>query len=597
MIQIPQEVRTLLKRDSVYKHFRAVFEDGTPDICNRHILKESLKLRESVFSGDSFTFGAAEAPTIQFETVGVGNILGKWFQAWLEIDASTLPRSMQVDMPDLEMPVYPIALGRFCVTACPRNHGAMVQRRVAASANPGTGGIHLGESLENIINTRWVLPKSARTKIPIDFSTLLLIAGYEQANPDYIETILDETGIQMPGNAQFQVNLSVTDTADHPNAAAGAIVIPSSGRYVAVDVGAIVGSVPGPAAAFAGFGDFIPKPDLSGYAHDLAAQIWSMHPGDIGFVSKGAFGSVEPVTLDFLEDWLSNTWLPLCPELRPHYIYTVNGSNEQHLFHQPFGEWFSPVTALKYAYGVRYVVPLSIAAPTPPDPEYYPLVDGGETVTYRLCTYNVPDSAKNAVDKITYALDGQKMPKAEGGGILFQREDVEKAIRAALELRGAFGQYSRGGGAKLLRLSNENPLRISRGMYEECWWDEYDLEPIGSISYRLADEDNAYTFGDGRSTYALACSDIFGLMKSPTEEEIEAILAAELVPALKRLKYTPIDLTARGLPYLEAGEAIIVEAEDGTEVESLVLTRELSGIQHLTDAIDADGITIVEVDT
>ena len=72
-----------------------------------------------------------------------------------------------------------------------------------------------------------------------------------------------------------------------------------------------------------------------------------------------------------------------------------------------------------------------------------------------------------------------------------------------------------------------------------------------------------------------------------TEEEVAA-LCEYMAEKISHIKYTPCSVTAKGLPWIEAGDTIDVLTKKGG-FESIILRRTLSGIQGLVDDIEAKG--------
>ena len=89
MLNIPESVKTLFKRDGVRKNFRVHFPNGElSDITNENVVQESVKFTESLCSQDVLKFGLTEASVIEFETVGIGNMYGMTIECGIEIDLS-----------------------------------------------------------------------------------------------------------------------------------------------------------------------------------------------------------------------------------------------------------------------------------------------------------------------------------------------------------------------------------------------------------------------------------------------------------------------------------------------------------------------------
>ena len=87
MLDIPSVVTARLKSDTVKKNFRVQFPNGEyNDITNENIVYESVRFSESICSQDTFRFGLAESSRIEFETVGIGNMLGMQIACFCEVD-------------------------------------------------------------------------------------------------------------------------------------------------------------------------------------------------------------------------------------------------------------------------------------------------------------------------------------------------------------------------------------------------------------------------------------------------------------------------------------------------------------------------------
>lgn len=91
MLNIPQNIQSLIKSDSVYKNFRVKFcGSGKNDLTNSDIVQDSVKFTESLCSRNSFQLGLCESPQIEFETVGVGDISGQTIECSIELDCESI---------------------------------------------------------------------------------------------------------------------------------------------------------------------------------------------------------------------------------------------------------------------------------------------------------------------------------------------------------------------------------------------------------------------------------------------------------------------------------------------------------------------------
>ena len=177
--------------------------------------------------------------------------------------------------------------------------------------------------------------------------------------------------------------------------------------------------------------------------------------------------------------------------------------------------------------------------------------------------------------------------------------DFPKVLNGWLEINSAFAASDRFGGFKIIRIDNTSPSPVIPGEYRQMWFDEYNVEPIGTIRYAYTDEAGEeqivdYQFGDGASIYDMTDNEILKPMGGADPSVIEAILDASFIPHLAPVNFVPVDLSMKGLPYLEAGDALSVTAQDGTVCNSYALRQEISGVQVLEAQIDSQSGLIIE---
>ena len=168
-----------------------------------------------------------------------------------------------------------------------------------------------------------------------------------------------------------------------------------------------------------------------------------------------------------------------------------------------------------------------------------------------------------------------------------------------LEINAQFGRLSRSGAYELLNLSTLSPIQIIPGEYSGFWWDEYDVLPIGTIKYSFMDKDNNeivifYQFDSGGSLYDMTTNEILAEFAGADETAINAVLDAYFIPHLGPIAFTPIDLTMKGLPYIEAGDYLAAAAEDGETAYSFAMRQEISGVQILESQIESSSGDIIE---
>lgn len=220
MLNVPSAVITHYLSNNYKKGIRIHFQDGDiDDITNDNIVYESFTFKESTCSSSSFSFGLCEKSSIEFETVGIQNILDKIIECYIEIDTSdefeentyvsqnvgnnqqntsvtirtytaagryiTDEDNCNTTIGDeAERGVYSIPLGVFKVESCPRNKSNMDHRNVTACST----GIKDNTSMSDF--TRWQLAQLHKNEEYILYLPQFIDCNVKRFNwkNDYVES-------------------------------------------------------------------------------------------------------------------------------------------------------------------------------------------------------------------------------------------------------------------------------------------------------------------------------------------------------------------------------------------------------------------------
>lgn len=614
MLDIPEAVKALFDRDSIRKNFRAVFDVNRPDITNANIVAESLSFSESISSSDSLSFGSAEASVLQFETVGLPNMMGLWFTAFIEIDASTLPEELQTVRPDLDFPIYALPLGRFVVTENQRNHERMVHRQVVAMSEQQSSDGYSTDTLRNTCRWTCTSNKPAELYIPLRGDTALLIAGFDQElTPEYFTTLttatVDISNVQRPSSQMGTRSLGMYQSQEGTTQLSYGTLGLSSSYSMPTDVETATG------AYFADI-DFdqhkkIEYDELIQWFKDLIIRSGGAYTKE--GVSGGSGTVAREMTPEEIETQLRRV-LPVGLVSSPASLGYAGGRTgvvwsadmemgSRSAVFAPILDRNSPggTFGIGYTYGVylagrNFITdpPIQWARSIIADPE---AIARG-TISLEVKRYAKPAADRNVFDDIKTEVKTTATPLDEGGYSLdFDLTELSKLSMSFLELSGNFTRYGRDGSKQAAKLEKVNPVIIQRHQYESCWWDEYDISPVGAIEYSINGTTYTHTIGPGMSVYSIAHPEIFEKVEGLTEEKANEIIDAFLAPSITDITFTPYNLDAIAMPYLEAGDYVNIIAEDGTVVESFVLERQITDHGRLIDTIKANGVTIEEAVT
>ena len=603
MLTIPAKIQDLYKVGNAWKNFRAIFVDGSSaPIRNGDIVRESLKFTESVCSDNVFRFGGCERSMIEFESVGVDNILGKLLDCYIEIDTTSLSAAelsaiaadpgdgtlvMAADS-DIGCGYYRIPLGRFRVAKCPRDHRATTHRQITAYSPKYWRLSPIEEA-----KLMWYTGKKTKTIDPERF--LLANVGYWA--PGFMES-QGWSKTQVRSWSDFSAAQTISFTANIEGLSGYTRKLRATGTYKTLDV-------------------------LSYTMGFQTGDMAGIHLGDID-----AAGMVEWLNgwLDDV-DWISTdaSWGPIQIRGAGDFIRYGLGSAEHAV---PFVEYYDPVpyklqaavlTGDAEVWDTANVVPDAGGAPIPNNKSA-----GAWTVSVPVSvTLELLDANDNVIDDFTAAV-GNDTPAIykwtdsdpdtaatisltppvtdtvawtdTSGNIYTWRSwlgvEADTVIRGWMEINGSLLSPGRGL-PKILQLSQASPAALTDGDVSNFWWDEYTIEQIGSVTYLFGkdhDQMGQMAVGSGGSLYDMTDNGLLDLAPGATAGAIQAMLSRRMTGGLMDLNsYAPAEAEMPCWPWLEAGDALEFTAGDNTVVDTYIMQRTVSGVQLLWDEITAPG--------
>ena len=600
MLNIPSEVKVLFSRDSVHKNFHVHFPNGeSSDLTNDDVVSESVVFTESLCSQQYFKFGLAEASSVAFTAVNIPNVRGAVMQCAIEIDVSSLGATWITNHPvDSSLAFlepqtvllsgsyyYRVPYGEFVVDSCPRDHGAMFRRQITAYTEQTDtimepGGLILSAMVPY---DKTFLPsvKSLVHGLIQSRGELLVTDGYSAASQRLIDISL---AVDPEGNYQFELwdadQTEITARIEfHCRAKlAGANQTDRSGLY-GLELGTMAEQMLDVYDAFRkldeyGWQFYGPQAQASHRISDALLSIWVGRP-TLSFNSVKTSNSVGhyfpfrdlPCFYPFRDGEMKfSVSVPV--ELEA-YLCDASWNHLETVWSFDLSSDAASVNLVTYTDSNRRPgIALSIA-PTLTEKE-------------KLYVYAKQRELKLSTFSYTKA---------------FSLPDL---LQGYLEIMGEFLAPSRTGGQKLLSLSNSSPISIGADDWSEFWWDENEISPIGEIDVTYSDgkEEQTQTIvvdEGGGSVYDMSDNEVLRSAEL-TEAAVIQILTDNFMPKAAAVNFTPVDLEMRGLPYLEAGDAITMTAKDGTTVTSYILRQEISGIQNLQASVTSTNGELMEVE-
>lgn len=627
MLNIPQAVQDLFLSGTVHKNLRVHFPNGErADITNDQIVKESMKFNESLCSRDALKFGMSEASTIEFETVGVENILGMTIEVGIEVDTSSLTaaqiRAIQYGTydgtlvlaadSDLGHGYYRVPLGVFVVTACPRSHGAMTHRRVI-----GYSAYYvMGDDLAPF--NAWKLDQTYYDDGVNEFNVgdeFILSNIYADIPASLVSTYFSQMSLETSAYSVAQMqDLIVADVK----------------TYHGVTFG---GQEAGSLRALGCMHEGVMYTYEAGYSSCPLFQTLAMDAEQARQALRATvarcFSNEQVENAYYVDEYGRNVYLSydefvdsftddLLPPIRI-VIPTGSGSYLHNLTYYvkanaaDFSRIFSGSGT--YTKTIVYV------------PTYYGIVDfaypnwfysiDGESAGFWYSLHAatggtiydlIPRFGSNLGEAYVAPTGEKKVSRRKmfsySGGV-----NISALVDGMLETQGVFGKVSRLGGLIFFSLRNmptgtpsqndqsvSMPADVSLGNVDDLWWDEVDIDKIGVVVYvyRDSEADKEYTFtvqigdADG-SVYRMVNNEYIRLYGDNfSADQMDDLLAGSFKNRVEQMgDYTPCELTMQGMPWVEAGDFLRIDtgAADVPKVYTYMLQRTLSGIQHLEDEV------------
>lgn len=608
MLNIPDEVKALFKRDDIAKNFHVHFPNGEyTDLNNDDVVTESVSFTESLCSQQSFRFGLTEASELKFTAVGIPNIRGVTIEAAIEINVEELGAAwISAHAPTgteeyLDPQVctysgesyYRIPLGRFIVDTCPRNHESMWKREITAYTERLDNGMLVNQFQIEFMNTMYP-ERDVYNPSPV----ALFYANIGNIDSSVLNGKYTKTALVQPypeNELDYYMGSFRTESMEE----------------IELEFSISFGDWTEPSAAEMYSPEFLYELEWAG--DDITRQsvidefVTLLESWNISASASG-YDSLEEIAERQIEQIESSSVQP--------YIYEVTADNHMLVGRQG------------YAYIVSNPVNKTsrIICPYMNDTTFYfskpsqmNLTNRGtgvsHTYTYPTVNFYVlrPVTSISGVLNISNTLkskiyiDSTVIP-AYSFANAFSLNDL---IRGYLELECKFGSPARTGGVEITSLDNTNPISIIPSEYSSLWYDETAISPIGFAEIKFKGEDGneqdvTVQIGNGSSVYDLTENEVlrnsvFSVTDAEAEhgvtiqDKIVNFLNSIFTPNIPDLTFVPIELEKKGLPYLEAGDAIEVETEDSQTVPSFILRQTIKGIQFLEADVESSNGEAMEM--
>lgn len=124
---------------------------------------------------------------------------------------------------------------------------------------------------------------------------------------------------------------------------------------------------------------------------------------------------------------------------------------------------------------------------------------------------------------------------------------------------------------------------ISRSLYKNLTYENYKVKGIDGIEVRKSNNTVAHA-GTGNNNYVMRGNYMAEGMSAGS------LLTAvnNLSNKIKNIQFTPAEAGIKGNPCVEVGDTLTFLTDEDTHINTVVMQRTLTGIQELTDSIEAE---------
>ena len=158
-------------------------------------------------------------------------------------------------------------------------------------------------------------------------------------------------------------------------------------------------------------------------------------------------------------------------------------------------------------------------------------------------------------------------------------------ITSLCELNGVFGHINRDNNFEYISLDgNKEVINVDRSLVKSGEYEDFVTSTISKVQIRQDENDIGVSYGDGDNCYVIE-NNLFVYGKS--SEELENI-CFKFYSKIKGITYRPYKASVKGNPCYMVGDRIRISTRNIT-IESYILERTLTGIQSLTDSVEANG--------
>ena len=207
------------------------------------------------------------------------------------------------------------------------------------------------------------------------------------------------------------------------------------------------------------------------------------------------------------------------------------------------------------------------------------------SLTFPITQKNFRQSFFNYVgvtqETVTLIHDSMSIEKTIESNVISGKD----IITSLCELNGVFGHINRNDNFEYVSLDGSKEIiNIDKPLVKSGEYEDFVTNTISKLQIRQEENDIGVTYGTGDNCYVIENN---FLVYGKSEEELINI-CSKLYAKIKNITYRPYNASIKGNPCYMVGDKVNIITRNKS-IESYILERTLTGIQSLTDSLEANG--------
>ena len=158
-----------------------------------------------------------------------------------------------------------------------------------------------------------------------------------------------------------------------------------------------------------------------------------------------------------------------------------------------------------------------------------------------------------------------------------------------LQLNGCFGRIGRNGLFEYVFLEKDQTkaIRVDTSIRKDIVYEDYVTHDINQIKLTQSGNNIDFYYGEGDNSYPISLQ----ILQVGQSKNLLDSICANIYEKIQHIRFSPVNLTKRGNPCLQAGDFIVTKGFNDEDIYSYILEKDftIDCLQGTTDVIISQG--------